>query len=250
MPDARLIVEGQSTPTFEYPGAQNMAIDESLLHSAHEDQVTTLRFYGWKPATLSLGYFQKFADRSNHQPSQPCDVVRRASGGGAILHDKELTYCFATPTKSRFGDAEEYYLAFHETLVELLAEQGVTAELHDAKLGLSDEAFLCFQRRASNDVTCGGHKIAGSAQRRWKRGLVQHGSLLLEQSRYAPELPGLRDLASFTMSTELLIQSWIEKLSSRLNLKFVPAPMTDNETIRMGKWTEEKFLRPAWTEKR
>ena len=250
MPQARLIVEGQSTPTFEYSGAQNMAIDESLLHSAHEDQVTTLRFYGWKPATLSLGYFQKYADRATHSSSQSCDVVRRSSGGGAILHDKELTYCFATPAKSRFGDAEEFYLALHETLVELLAEQNITAELHNAELGLTDDGFLCFQRRASKDVTCSGYKICGSAQRRWKRGLVQHGSLLLEQSRYAPELPGLRDLSSFTMSTSLLIRTWLEKLGSRLNLEFTPAPMTDNETVRSGRLTKEKFLSREWIEKR
>ncbi len=250
MPEARLIVEGQSTPAFEHPGAQNMAIDEALLHSAHKEQLTTLRFYSWKPATLSLGYFQKFADRSCHPPSQSCDIVRRASGGGAILHDRELTYCFATPTKDRFGDAEEYYLAFHETLVELLAEQGVTAELHNADHGLSNNAFLCFQRRASNDVTCDGHKIAGSAQRRWKRGLVQHGSLLLEQSRYAPELPGLRNLTSLQMSTELLIHTWTEKLGSRLNLEFKPTRMTDNETRQMDQWTKEKFLCAEWTEKR
>jgi len=250
MPEARLIVEGQSTPTFEYPGAQNMAIDESLLRSAHEDQITTLRFYGWKPATLSLGYFQNHADRSSHPQSQSCDVVRRASGGGAILHDNELTYCFATPTKYRFGYAEEYYLAFHETLVELLAEQGVTTKLHDAKFGLTDDAFLCFQRRASNDITCSGHKIAGSAQRRWKGGLVQHGSLLMEHSPNAPELPGLRDLASFTMPTELLIQSWIEKLGSRLNLEFTPTRLTDNELRLMDQLTKEKFLKREWTEKR
>ena len=66
---ARLIVEGQTTPAFAYPGVENMAIDETLLRSAAEDGVTTLRFYGWEPATLSLGYFQNIADRESHLAS-------------------------------------------------------------------------------------------------------------------------------------------------------------------------------------
>ena len=247
---ARLIVEGQTTPAFAYPGVENMAIDETLLRSAAEDGVTTLRFYGWEPATLSLGYFQNIADRESHLASGSCDLVRRASGGGAILHDNELTYCFATPTKTRFGDAEEYYLAFHETLVELLREQGVQAHLHDSETGLSDDAFLCFQRRASSDIILDGHKITGSAQRRWKTGLVQHGSILLERSAKAPELPGLRDLATFNVSTTWIVQSWLEKLGSRLKLEFAPTKLADKETILFGQLQKDKFSSERWNARR
>lgn len=250
MSPARLIIEGTSTPSFAYCGERNMAIDETLLRSAADDAVVTLRFYGWQPATLSLGYFQKIADQKLHPASQNCDLVRRASGGGAIVHDKELTYCFASPTKSRFANAEEYYLAFHETLVEVLREQGVLGQLHTAKEGLRDDAFLCFQRRAINDITLDGHKVAGSAQRRWKNGLVQHGSLLLEQSAYAPELPGLRELACFSMSTESLIDTWVEKLSSRLKLEFSAGQLTDKENTLAIRLQADKFSTNRWNSRR
>ena len=112
------------------PGVCNMAVDESLLQSAAEHQQPTLRFYMWQPATLSLGYFQRLSDRQLHSASKGCDVVRRASGGGAILHDRELTYCFATPSRNRFQSAEQLYRAFHESLVEVLTQAGIAAQLN------------------------------------------------------------------------------------------------------------------------
>src|SRR5689334_21696416 len=81
-------------------GSMNMAIDDALLESAAEAGVATLRLYQWSEPTLSLGYFQAAAERKTHQPSLTCALVRRASGGGAILHDRELTYSLALPEKS------------------------------------------------------------------------------------------------------------------------------------------------------
>src|ERR1700690_2091076 len=78
-------------------GAWNMALDEALLEAAQNEGIATLRFYSWREATLSLGYFQGAADRRLHQASADCASVRRASGGGAILHDCELTYSIALP---------------------------------------------------------------------------------------------------------------------------------------------------------
>ena len=74
-----------------------MAVDEVLLDAAAVREQLSLRFYGWSEPTLSLGYFQRVADRKQHIASRECPLVRRLSGGGAILHDDELTYSFATP---------------------------------------------------------------------------------------------------------------------------------------------------------
>ena len=71
-------------------GRMNMAIDEALLESASRGE-TILRFYSWSPATLSLGYFQAYDDRREHSASADLDVVRRSTGGGAIVHDQEIT---------------------------------------------------------------------------------------------------------------------------------------------------------------
>src|SRR5688500_9559950 len=80
-------------------GAWNMAVDEALLESAATGSVATLRFYEWHEPTLSLGYFQPAADREQHAASRACPLVRRASGGGAIVHDRELTYSLAWPLR-------------------------------------------------------------------------------------------------------------------------------------------------------
>ena len=78
-------------------GARQMALDEALLESAAERGSATLRFYRWSEPTLSLGYFQDYAERDSHAASRNCALVRRQTGGGAILHDRELTYSLAIP---------------------------------------------------------------------------------------------------------------------------------------------------------
>ena len=78
-------------------GAWNMAADEALLHTVSNTETPVLRFYQWQSPTLSLGYFQSYADRNQHAASLEADVVRRLSGGGAILHDQELTYSLVLP---------------------------------------------------------------------------------------------------------------------------------------------------------
>ena len=89
--DVRLIID----PPLR--GPWNMAVDEALLADDVETDAATLRFYRWSEPTLSLGYFQSYADRELHAASRGCAVVRRQSGGGAILHDRELTYSLVLP---------------------------------------------------------------------------------------------------------------------------------------------------------
>ena len=78
-------------------GAWNMAVDEALLESAATNNSMTLRLYAWSEPTLSLGYFQRYEDRRLHPESLACTCTRRSSGGGAILHDRELTYSLSVP---------------------------------------------------------------------------------------------------------------------------------------------------------
>ena len=97
MTSVRLLIDAQEG------GAWNMAVDHALLETAAETGAITLRFYEWTPATLSLGYFQPVADRLQHAASAACPIVRRSTGGGAIVHDQELTYSLVAPVSSRFG---------------------------------------------------------------------------------------------------------------------------------------------------
>jgi len=83
-------------------GSWNMAVDEVLLGAVAKSGTSALRFYQWKSPTLSLGYFQSYSERSKHPTSLAADALRRLSGGGAILHDRELTYSLILPASPRF----------------------------------------------------------------------------------------------------------------------------------------------------
>ena len=232
-------------------GAWNMAVDEALLESAIAGGPATLRFYSWQEPTLSLGYFQAMADREQHAASRGCPVVRRSSGGGAILHDRELTYSIALPLAAvrSSAAANELYDTVHETLVEALAGLGVTAKLYrrdetecaardGSKVG---EPFLCFQRRACGDVLCGEAKICGSAQRRRRGALLQHGSVLLARSRFAPELPGLAEQSGKLIDLADLRNYWQATLAERLGGVLGQDKMTDREHQRAVTLVEERF---------
>ena len=186
-------------------GLTNMAIDDAMLDFAGERRAVVLRLYQWSEPTLSLGYFQRISDRDSHLPSRDLQMVRRATGGGAIVHHHDLTYSLAVPqSSSSVGAAPTIYEAVHAAMVEWLEELGLaarqwretynlqTASVHTA--ANSKAEFLCFHRRSEGDVIVGDHKVMGSAQRRSRGALLQHGSLLVAKSIHAPSLWGLQDL--------------------------------------------------------
>lgn len=232
------------------PGPTNMAVDEVLLVALPGmDLSPTLRFYQWAQPTLSLGYFQRFADRLSHRSSVQCPIVRRSTGGGAILHDSELTYSFTTIVENRSkSDVGQLYDAFHQTLIEALAEFRVSASLSDA-VSNSDK-FLCFQRRAIGDVLVEGMKIGGSAQRRNRGRLLQHGSVLLRQSHAAPELPGIAELAGREIHPMELTEAWSVKLEQRLNVQLVGAELTSREQQDCREIAKSRFQTDLWTKRR
>jgi lipoate-protein ligase A len=176
-------------------GAVNMARDEALLSRVgRHESPPTLRLYQWNQPTISLGYFQRHADyESLPVPVAGLSVVRRLTGGGAILHDLELTYSLVLPAGHPLlsdGPNELYVLA-HDAVIAALESFGVTA----ARCGRTDDStptrgpFFCFERRHSYDVLIGQEKVAGSAQRRTHDALLQHGSVILG-NRYAQHAAG------------------------------------------------------------
>ncbi|MCH2128603.1 MAG: hypothetical protein MK179_05635 [Pirellulaceae bacterium] len=235
-------------------GIWNMSVDEALLQSAaHESFVPTLRFYQWDKPTLSLGYFQQYEERSQHTSSNQCPVVRRSTGGGAILHHHELTYSFVTTVKNRLSrNVEDYYDLFHSTLIEQLAKRGVPCQLWQAKTTgpRGNEPFLCFQRRAAGDVVLGTIKIAGSAQRRHKGCLLQHGSVLLESSSFAPELPGIRSNSGIHIPALDLLNTWTSALEKDLECHFESGKLTSQETDWAKSFANSRFGHVHWTRRR
>lgn len=231
-----------------------MAIDQSILESTAASGQTTLRFYRWTPATLSLGYFQKAADRSLHVASADCPIVRRASGGGAIVHDDELTYSICVATEGKLAKANaDLYDIVHHAIRESLAEQGIEVELYhspgDVAKASPSDPFLCFQRRAVGDIVCDGQKVGGSAQRRLKNALIQHGSLLLSQSAFAPELPGLKELSG-VVDEEQLVRDVVRLLARSVGVEFQVGELAEAEESRAGEIVVEKFGSAGWLAKR
>src|SRR6266568_985857 len=153
-------------------GAWNMAVDEVLLDGvATGTAPPTLRFYEWTPPCLSLGYFQPF------------DVVRRPTGGRAILHDRELTYSIALPASvlGQDGGVLPSYYRLSLALQDGLRRLGVPATLAPESAGSSAaHGPVCFDRPSAHAILLPGRKLVGSAQMRRGGGLLQHGSILIE----------------------------------------------------------------------
>ena len=181
-------------------GQENMDRDEAMLARAVSGvNRCMVRIYRWQTPTVSLGYFQ--SDQSAVDPRlATCPQVKRLSGGGAILHDVELTYsCVLPDTHSVRHAPLSLYGTVHTELIRLLSECGVQSTMRmDADSGglIADpkEPFLCFLRHDDRDIVTAGTKIVGSAQRRRRGHILQHGSILLAASQLVPEVHGIRDL--------------------------------------------------------
>ncbi|RMG38807.1 MAG: lipoate--protein ligase family protein [Planctomycetota bacterium] len=177
-------------------GAENMAYDEALLEAALDDELCCVRVYRWARPTVSLGYFQSFDQRLRDRFAG-LPVVRRLSGGGALIHDREITYSLVIPPRHPFAAAPlRLYDAAHQAVVSVLRMRNVPARLRGA--ATSENPFLCFGRGDPRDVLVHGHKVMGSAQRRRRGAVLQHGALLLRRSVHAPQFPGLLDLIGRT----------------------------------------------------
>jgi len=178
----RLIVTFGATPSF------NMGLDEALLGS--ESAPPTLRLYTWRPDTLSLGYFQRFADVPAAE--RAAKVVRRITGGGAIHHANELTFSITSGLAHPLyaGPLAESYRRVHRVIAAALAEYGVPAELRGERALLSDRAGsgMCFQRSTPLDLVWDERKGVGSAQRRKSGRVLHHGSIKLGASPLEGEI--------------------------------------------------------------
>ena len=233
-----------------HSGSWNMAVDESLLELALESEQCTVRVYSWETATVSLGYFQNAADFRSLKRFQNLPAVRRLSGGGAILHDREITYSVAlTPTHPRSADPTRLYEIVHAAIIQQLADIGVEVAVRGTDESRSDEPFLCFIRGDPHDILFRGHKIVGSAQRRRRGAVLQHGSLIIEASPYASEIPGVLDLVDQPTDLQLppgfagsLGQAIAQSLGTVTRLDQWP-----DEQDRRVRLLEERYRKIEWS---
>ena len=239
-------------------GPTNMAADEAMLESAAERGVAALRFYTWTEPTITLGYFQPASAVEAIPGKLPC--VRRSTGGAAIVHHHELTYALALPDAKEWRSSESWICRFHHLLLDVLAQHGTESHVvicgEEKKLG----EVLCFLHQTPGDLLVNGSKVAGSAQRKRKGALLQHGSILLARSEFAPMLPGIRDSAGGTgilSCAQSLTQARMpvpperelaRSLASRFDAEagvWTPEEVRRTESIRA-----EKYANPEWNAKR
>ena len=173
----RLILDDQAD------GATNMAVDEAILTAVVEGRrPPTLRFYRWSPPCLSLGRSQPLADVDRAACARAgVDVVRRPTGGRAILHTDELTYSLALPQNDprAAGGVVESYRRLSEGLLAGLQRLGVEARQARPPKPAGAASAICFETPSDYEITVAGRKLVGSAQWRARGGVLQHGSLPL-----------------------------------------------------------------------
>jgi lipoate-protein ligase A len=170
-----------------HSGAMNMALDEALLEHA---AVPSIRFYQWHSPALSFGYFGKFTDVAAYAPAH--DLVRRWTGGGIVFHGDDLTYSIVIPVRDPVFAASSMniYKKIHRALTDALNGIGKRAvvvgsmdpessclAVRPTRAGIGDAGYNCFANPVHADVMLNGRKIAGAAQRRTRRGLLQQGSV-------------------------------------------------------------------------
>jgi lipoate-protein ligase A len=181
---ARTLFAGLTIYHDESPhsAAMNMAIDEALLETA---VVPSIRFYRWRSPALSFGYFGKFSDVAIYAAER--DLVRRWTGGGIVFHGDDVTYSIVIPASDPVFDESSIaiYEKIHRALADALNGVGeravVAGGVDPGGIALSKHAaasgYNCFANPVRADVMMNGRKIAGAAQRRTRRGLLQQGSI-------------------------------------------------------------------------
>ena len=257
-------------------GAWNMAVDEALLESVGRGaSLPVLRLYAWQPPCLSLGYAQPFTDVDLPRlKERGWELVRRPTGGRAILHTDELTYSvIAPPDEPRLaGTLLESYNHLAQALLAALRLLGLPVEMQErsAASQAGNTNPVCFEAPSTYEITVGGKKLVGSAQARRKEGILQHGSLPLSgdlaritQALVFPDEAARARAAERLLARAATVESvlgrpvaWEEAAQAftaafheTLNLDLQRRSLTPDEEARAEELAESKYAQPRWTER-
>ena len=232
-----------------------MAVDQALLLGAEDDPASSpvLRFYSWARPTLSIGRLQK-TDGLNlgFLDAEAIPIVRRPTGGRALLHHQEVTYSVTLPEQcALYGSLEQVYGRVTAALALALGMLGVEADGHDGAGQSEAYSFsdACFATRLGHEISVHGWKVAAGAQRRLRRSAMQHGSILLavdgersldcvvwpdpqKRRLAAGAMAGLWDLAGEKIGADRVADNVIEAFGRLHGVEFEPSRLSSGEEAR------------------
>lgn len=257
-------------------GAWNMAVDEAILeHIHHGESQPTLRLYAWEPACLSLGHAQSYKDVDMERvKANGWEVVRRVTGGRAILHTDELTYSVTGSAEEPVlaGGVLESYNRLAQALLFAIRDLSIPVEIKEHEGGHTQQNLnpVCFEVPSTYEITADGKKLIGSAQARKKEGVLQHGSLPLtgDLTRICDALvfndePARKHAAERLLARattvesvtgtktdwETAAQAFVKGFEAQLGIRFQRGEMSQSELKRSEELVTEKYANPAWTER-
>jgi len=255
-------------------GAWNMAVDEAMLQAGVANLIPpTLRFYAWQPAAVSLGFFQPLDEGISRPEIQArgFGLVRRPSGGRAILHKDELTYSVVVP-EAAIKDGRSVmgsYRTLSRGIEAGLSLLGVGAEFAERKsperMRAQGLPTVCFAKAAKCDMTVSGRKIVGSAQTRRRGVIMQHGSVPIEidpeehlavmpgggegaenHERLRESACGVAEALGRPVSFEELAQALAEGFRQSLGIELAPGELTEWELAKARDLRDHKYATEAW----
>ncbi len=248
-----------------------MAADEALLRSVIKgNSPPTIRFYRWQPPTVTLGYFQDMEKEIETEMCQKkgIQVVRRLTGGRAILHDDELTYSIAANEKEKqvSGSIIESYLKISQALVNGLNIYGVQVEMM-ARPSKEKGSAACFDAPSWHEIVWRGRKLVGSAQTRKQGSLLQHGSLPISldvellfelltipnhqvkerlKKNFQQKAVSLEEITKREVDYKKLTEALVEGFSQTFNIKIEWDDLTEEEKAYAEDLKATKYSQNAW----
>jgi lipoyl(octanoyl) transferase len=254
----RLVVDGPMT------GAENMARDEALALCHDPDTASILRAYMFSPPAVTIGRFQKWPGAVDFDTGgrRDINVVRRPTGGLAIMHLNDFTYSVVTGASgSVHGDRDRVFSLVAGAIVAALEELGIEAEPVSHRGKVKPRGDWCFESMFGVDLEWRGRKICGSAQRVIRSSVLQHGSLFLlpddEAKRAAsaandPERPGvspfvtLQEAAGRTVSWEEFLGAFRLGFERSMEVALEPGTLSDLEEREARRLVNTKYSRLEW----
>jgi lipoate-protein ligase A len=258
-------------------GSWNMALDEALLQSVQAGlALPTLRLYDWVPATLSLGYAQPLRNVDLTKLEElGWGIVRRPTGGRAILHVDEITYSVTAPIAEKriAGGVLESYQRLSGALlkaVELLDVPAIGNQVRKKESKVSEPNPICFEAPSDYEITVDGKKLLGSAQARRKEGVLQHGSLPLHgdigrianalvfssenkrtraANRVRQSAATVQDGVGSIISWDHAAKAFKQAFAEVLNLEFILEEPSKYEFQLAESWESEKYASAEWLER-